>query len=430
MLVEQVKRGTTMSDYSKISSYIGSQHWQNCITHDNGQFAQDGGGKSTLLLGQPGKGKTTLLCYKAQLSRCMHHGSKIPFIGDIIEERDLSGYAGKIFQETVIWRARDMDSFANVIPCNWSRSFGGSMGSIKDVYLWIHEADKQVIFYSYNHKRQEMCIDGLPAPQFYSCAEDLLARLHWGAINVVLEPQTYHLSPTLIQRLREKKMDISDEDDRENERVKLRKQKGKSYVKKSTRNVQTEYEKREVSSSYFWFDMIHVAKSQNKDRHIHFILDEVDDIFEARSEGDVWKLIEMLANDWKDLRKHNISTSLSTHEIDFIDWRILPRIDYIVWMTGARIHSRSSIKVQALVSNLPIGLFLIEQRGITFGKKTFEKIPKSQPAVRIDGLKGEDFVLTDSVANRIMEEYAQKWGVVRDEKTDVPHKVPNEEVTA
>ena len=153
-----------------------------------------------------------------------------------------------------------------------------------------------------------------------------------------------------------------------------------------------------------------------------FCLDEIDDIFEARSEGDVWKLIEMLANDWKDLRKHNISTMLSTHEIDFIDWRILPRIDYIIWMTGARIHARSVIKVQTLVSNLPIGLFLIEQRGITFGKNTFNKIPLAQPAVRIDGLKGEDFNLTEPVAARIMNQYAEQWGVLKAEEIiDLDH---------
>lgn len=406
-----------MTDYSKISTHLGQVLWQNSITHDNGQFAQDGGGKSTLLLGQPGKGKSTLLCYKAQMSRCMHNGSKIPLVGDIVAKNDLSQYAGKVFQETVIWRARDMDSFANIIPCNWFNSFKGSMGATKDMCLWVHEKDTHIIFYSYNHKRQEICINGLPAPRFYTDAENLIKHLEWGKINVVLEPQTYHLSPTLIQKLREKKMDISDEDDRENERQKIRKSRGKPHQKKSTRNAQTAYEKREVASSYFWFDMIHVAKSQNKDRHIHFILDEIDDIFEARSEGDVWKLIEMLANDWKDLRKHNISTSLSTHEIDFIDWRILPRIDYIIWMTGARLYGRSAIKVQTLVSNLPIGKFLIEQRGISFGQNDFGKIPLSQPAVRIDGLKGEDLILTEKVAQRLLEEYAVRWGVMKEKET-------------
>lgn len=406
-----------MTDYSNISPAIGELHWQNSITHDNGQFASDGGGKSSLVLGQPGKGKTTLLCYIAQMSRCIPVGGKSDLIRDLLEKNPLNQYAGKVFQETVLWRARDMDSFANILYENWQRSLKGTVGATKRACVWVHELDKHIVFFSHNHKRQPVCIENFPPPRFYKDAEDLLKKLEWGMINIVLEPQTYHLGPGLIQKLREKKMDISEEDDRARERAALKRndphRPGGAHRK---RKIPTSYEKREVSPSYFWFEMIHVAKSQNHDRHIHFVLDEVDDIFEARSEGDVWKLIEMLANDWKDLRKHNISTSLSTHEIDFIDWRILPRIDYIIWMTGARLHARSAIKVQPLVSNLPIGKFLIEQRGITFGQNEFHKIPLAQPAVRIDGLKGEDPIIDDKTAYAIMEKYAEMWGVIREKE--------------
>jgi hypothetical protein len=399
-----------MTDYSNISKSIGEKNWQDCITHDNGQFAQNGGGKSTLYLSQPGQGKSTLMCYAAQMSRSLH-GSKLDFVKDLMHREPLDRYAGKVFQETVIWRARDMDSFANIIPQNWITSMKGSMGSTKDLHLWVHERDKDIIFYSYNHKRQEITVQNLPPPIYYRDAEDILRRLKWGAINVVLEPQTYSLSPTLIQRLREKKMDISDEEERDQEWQKDQRKKT-GHRKKTHRATQTSYEKREVSPSYFWFDLIHVAKRMNKYRHIMISIDEIDDVFEARSEGDVWKLIEMLANDWKDLRKSNISTNLSTHETDFIDWRILKRIDYFVWMAGASVHSAySMLKLQNLVSDLPIGSFLIERRKMDFGFNTFGKIPLAQPAVRIDGLKGEDFNLSPSVSERLMRAYEDAWGI-------------------
>jgi len=402
-----------MTSYDRISTKIGDKNWQDSITHDDGTFSPDGGGKSTLHLSQPGKGKTTLMCYEAQMSRCMHV-TKSDFVHDIIAKNDLSGYAGKIFQETVIWRARDMDSFANIIPQNWYTSFKGSLGSVKQLYLWVHENDTNVIFYCFNQKRQEMAVLNLPPPQFYTDAEDLIRRLHWGAINVVLEPQTYRLSPTLIQRLREKKMDISESEDRDQEYKKSQVERKDKTTrtrgrKHSRARMPTNYEKREVSSSYFWFELIHVARKMNKRRHIMFSLDEVDDIFEARSEGDVWKLIELLANDWKDLRKANISTSLSTHETDFIDWRIMHRIDYFIWMAGAGIHSKSILTVQALVSNLPMGAFLIEKRKIDFGINYFGKIPLAQPAVRIDGLKGEQLQLTEGTAKRLLRAYEESW---------------------
>lgn len=399
-----------MTSYENISKFIGEKNWQDSITHDNGQFAQNGGGKSTLYLSQPGQGKSTLMCYAAQMSRCIHT-SKIEFVKSLMAREDMTPYAGKVFHETVVWRARDMDSFGNIIKQNWWNSFRGSMGEPKDLYVWIHDNDRDVIFYAYNHKRQEIAVANLPPPFYYSNAEDLMRRLKWGCINVVLEPQTYTLSPTLIQRLREKKMDVRDDVERDALIKERRKGKGKPHVRKSSRNVKTRYEDKEVSPSYFWFEMIHAARLMNKGRHIMFSIDEVDDVFEARSEGDIWKFIEILAADWKDLRKANISTNLSTHEVDFVDWRIMKRIDYFVWMAGASVNnSYTMIKIQNLVSDLPIGSFLVEKRKMDFGFNTFGKIPLAQPAVRIDGLKGEPFNLTPSVVERILRGYEEMWG--------------------
>ena len=404
-----------MTNYDNISKAIGERNWQNSITHDNGQFSVSGGGKSTLALSQPGYGKSTLFSYRAQMSRCLH-GEKSGFVSDLLAREPLEKWAGKVFQETVIWRARDQDNFANIIPENWYTSFKGSMGSIKNLYVWVHERDKEIIFYSYNHKRQEIPVLNLPPPIYYHDAEDIMRRLKWGAINVVLEPQTYSLSHTLIQRLREKKMDISEEEDRDRERKRAQKSKSGHRVK-STKNTQTAYEKREISPSYFWFDMIHVAKRMNKYRHILISIDEVDDVFEARSEGDVWKLIEMLANDWKDLRKSNISMDISTHETDFIDWRILKRVDYFIWMAGASVHGAySMIKLQNLVSDLPIGTFLIEKRKMDFGLNIFGKIPFAQPSVRIEGLKGEDFNLSPSATKKLLDAYDAMWSDKREEE--------------
>lgn len=408
-----------MTDYSNISKYIGEKNWNDCITHDSGQFAANGGGKSSLFLSQAGQGKSTLLCYSSQMSRCLHV-TKIDFIRDLLAKNDLSVYSGKIFLETEAWRVRDMDSCANIISQNWWNSFKGRMGPVKDFYLWVHEKDfADIIFYSYNHKRQEMCVKNLPMPMMYHDTEDLMRRLKQGAINAILEPQTYVLSPTLIQRLREKKMDISEDMERDRELEKAKR--SKTPGRKSLKSVKTSYENREVSPSYFWFDFIHTARRMNKYRHLKINLDEVDDVMEPRSEGDVWKLIDMLAGDWKDLRKANISTTLATHETDFLDWRIMKRIDYFVWMAGASVHNAySMLKIQNLVSDLPIGTFIIEKRKIDFGLNTFEKIPLGQPALRVDGLKGEPFNLSPKVGDRIMKQYEDIWSIVSKDEGSVP----------
>jgi hypothetical protein len=214
-------------------------------------------------------------------------------------------------------------------------------------------------------------------------------------------------------------MDVSEDMERERELEKAKR--SKTPGRKSAKSVKTSYENREVSPSYFWFDFIHTARRMNKYRHLKINLDEVDDVMEPRSEGDVWKLIDMLAGDWKDLRKANISTNLATHETDFLDWRIMKRVDYFIWMAGASVHNAySMLKIQNLVSDLPIGTFIIEKRKIDFGLNTFEKIPMGQPALRVDGLKGEPFNLAPKVGDRLMKQYEDAWSVVTKDEGSVP----------
>jgi hypothetical protein len=287
-----------VTDYSLISAKTGHKLWVNSITHDDGQFASDGGGKSTGSFSSPGKGKSTLMCYAAQSCRYLY-GSKHDFVETFCAGEPTDSF--KVFKETVIWRVRDFDAFANIIPENWAISFknGGWCAGIKDLYLFVHNED-DLLFYSYNYKKQPIPVRNLPPVERYSDTDDLMHKLHWGAINAVVEPQTYHLSLSLIQKLREKKMDQSNEDDLTDEirREKMLTRKSrligenqtreiirKPSISKRVKNAMTEYERREVNPAYFWFDLIHTAMESNRLRHITICIDEWDDIAEARKIG-------------------------------------------------------------------------------------------------------------------------------------------------
>jgi hypothetical protein len=404
-----------MTDYTRISSELGKKHWLGSTIHDHAEFGGEaGGGKTTISLSAPGSGKTTLSSWVAQSSKYVPP----PYDKHGIIRAIMTGeiYTDPVFLETVIWRIRDGDGFPRIIKENWVNSFRSHPdwwnGNIaKDVHIWVHEDDMgYILFYSINKKNQQVPILHMPKIETYRNAEDLIRRLHWGAINAVLEPQEYQLSPTLITKLREKRMDVKEDVEKVDYRKNLKKERV-PHKKQSSKNY-AGFAQREVSPSYFWFELIHVAKDKNDLRHITFVIDEVDDIFEARSEGDVWKLIDILASDWKDLRKVNISTHLTTHQTDFVDWRIMKRADYIIWMLGAEIKpSFSMIKKQNIVSDLPMGMFLIEKRKIEFGVCPFNKIPNAQPAARIDGLKGEIKRLPDTMALGIMKAY-QDCGVI------------------
>ena len=77
-------------------------------------------------------------------------------------------------------------------------------------------------------------------------------------------------------------------------------------------------------------------------------------------------------------------------------------------MKGATIHpAYSMITSQNIVSDLPMGLFLIEERKISFGRQPFDKIPYSQPTVRIDGMKGQPQQLAPSEVKMLLKELVE-----------------------
>jgi hypothetical protein len=387
--------------YGHISKYKGRKNWAEANIHDDGMVQSAGGGKSTLSLGMMGVGKSTLGCYSAQECMYLNNESKKKLVeqiasaepGDIID-------TGKCHPETVIWRGRESDSFSNILPENWKKNLEmkGVYKPVKNVHLFVHEYD-ELVFYQYpNH--EPIAVEHLPVIERYESAADIMHKLHWGEINVVYEPQTYVLSNELVQRLKERKMD---------NHVLLVKEDTKKKPKKDPKEPKKEkqknsYANKEVKSAYFWFDIFLVCRMMNKQRHIQIMVDEWDDVVEARPEGDAWKLAEDLANGWKDLRRANISTHLSTHQTDFVDWRILKRIDYLVWMRGSTVHPNySCIKRQSIVSNLPMGQYIIETRTIDFGIMEFDKIANKQTDVRVDGLKGYPRILNRNERQKIAQ---------------------------
>lgn len=363
--------------YGHISKHKGRKNWAEANIHDDGMVQTSGGGKSTLSLGMMGVGKSTLGCYSAQECMYLNNESKKKLVDQIASSEPLDIIdTSKCHPETVIWRGRESDSFSNILPENWKRNLEmkGIYKPVKSVHLFVHE-DDDLIFYQYP-QHEPVAVEHLPPIERYENAADIMHKLHWGEINVVYEPQTYVLSNELVQRLKERKMD----------------------------NHVFSYANKEVKSAYFWFDIFLVCRMMNKQRHIQIMVDEWDDVVEARPEGDAWKLAEDLANGWKDLRRANISTHLSTHQTDFVDWRILKRIDYLVWMRGSTIHPNySCIKRQSIVSNLPMGQYIIETRTIDFGIMEFDRISNKQQDVRVDGIKGYPKILNRNERQKIAQ---------------------------
>jgi len=417
-----------MVNYEKIRP--GYDLWLESVFHDSGEYSNAGGGKTTGYFSLPGMGKSTLLCIATQITSSFpgkqNKGAFIKAQSALLEDpgnKDLLDIIQSyvIEPETCIWRIRDSDGFANLIKPNWDRSFRGNREAPlgKPFHIWVHEKDADtVFFYCIDEKYNVVPVKNIPQIEYYHDAVDLISNLHIGCINAVLEPQTYKLSSEMISRLKEKKMEINDEYETElkdrairaedrADRAETGRKPGrpKGTRSRSKRAAGTgKYEQMEIAPAYFWFDLIHTALKWNRRRHITFVIDEWDDVAEARSEGNAWKFIDILANDWKSLRRNNISAYLTTHQTDFVDWRILKRMEYKIWMRGAIVKDAwSMISQQELISGLDIGRYIIEYSKIRFGLCPFPKIPHSQPSVNIDGLKGQQRFLKPKEMDRLMK---------------------------
>jgi hypothetical protein len=113
-------------------------------------------------------------------------------------------------------------------------------------------------------------------------------------------------------------------------------------------------------------------------------LDEFDQVVENFSEGLQWKLIADLGSRIRALRKANISSFFATHQWAFVDWRIANRIEYYGFLRGCSCNKNySMVREQSLISDLPIGTILLEEKKVSFGIFRFPRILESHPAVQI-----------------------------------------------
>jgi hypothetical protein len=382
-----------MGLYDRISKTIGLQNWQYNVFHDDGIVEADGGGKLCGYISPPGKGKSTLMVQAAQMVHSVENDSKKKYLIDLKSGKNLKNYSVK--PETVIWRIREFDNFNKLIPQNWIKSYPQWKSEIKPVHIFIHEKDNP-LFYCFDNGVPITPIN-FPQLERYRNADDLMERIHWGGINCVLEPQTYRLSESLIFSLQKHKMD----DDVDSMPV----QAPDGKKKRGRPRKQIDYAHKFVDPAYFWFDLLNMAYGKNNRRFITFFIDEFHDVAEADCEGDAWKLISILSTKTvPQLRKNNISMHISTHHLSFIDYRLIKRIDYLIWFTAARISpNHSMINLQPLFSKLQMGQIITEQVNQQFGIMNFDAVPNSPSQIYVAGLAGQSQTISNSDFKRLLK---------------------------
>ncbi len=245
------------------------------------------GGTTVAVIGQKGCGKTTELL---QLANGVAH---------------VDPYDGMTYKDTVVWLAQGYD-YWNSIP-DQSR-----------IHLHFHKNSPVRLV----NERFEPDDFGVAKRRMhtYKDAKQLLSRLVPYAINVIYEPTEWLFSP-LVQR-----------------EEPFGRQAIERYTFQSLDDLVFE-------GSLFFYELLHVLRTRkHRDQFVSVFADEAGRIFPMYPAGRRFMLQAwLIQSEVIHLRRMNISLYLAAHGTSSIDSRLHDKIQYWIWMRGARIRKDSPV---------------------------------------------------------------------------------------
>lgn len=392
-------------DYD-ISPEKGSRVYLQMVITEDSLKASGSGGVQSLILGSFGTGKSTLLLWIAQLARYMERGGRDSYISNIIHHGNLNGFKTK--PTTVLWRCRDMDNWILAIPENWKERVPNVPS--KKVAVFVHKDDYEAVsFFMFDKKGKPAPVPNMPAIQPYASADELISIIKEGAINIVLEPQTYRLSKRLADLVSQAKsryvgaLDTPDSDKDDIDETPVKRGRGRPVKPK----VVEDYSEYSVKSGFFWVDVVAAAMSGGN-RPIMFIWDEADDFLSAASADVGWWAIQVLTEMQRDFRKANISVVLTSHGWNLLHDSVYKRCTHRIYFPGVRSGKNTMVRQTAIISGLLKGQFIAEKKDEFFGLGKFSRIPNPMQA-KIDGLKNTFTALSPEQKAEIRAAYERMW---------------------
>lgn len=88
------------------------------------------------------------------------------------------------------------------------------------------------------------------------------------------------------------------------------------------------------------------------------------------------------SNNAKNVRKGLVNLFCDTQSIDEIDWRFKRKLNFIVYLRGARVSRSSRIK-QIVVDKLTIGECFIDWENRKYGKSIYDAFPPRRPVIEV-----------------------------------------------
>lgn len=135
-------------------------------------------------------------------------------------------------------------------------------------------------------------------------------------------------------------------------------------------------EAKEYWDSVFWTELFEVAIKELAGKRIVFIIDEIHELWPGGASGALWHITERAKHRIADFRKFRFNLVAATHDPADLDWRLVKKFDYAIYVRGARVLRR--ILKQSAVNKLQDGWALIEdpaEWGIFPFQRLSEKVP-------------------------------------------------------
>jgi hypothetical protein len=365
---------------------IGRELTNEALWHTDGTAAH--GGIGTFITGPRGGGKTTLLCQLTQ--GCLHYPITV-------HDR---AYTSKMFRETCAYRVRKYDYWNTFFPSYWVRAFPG--WKPKPVIMHMHEDNDYQFKTDEAGRVRNLDMEECEIVPYTDTTELIVDNFRKNAINLICEPQDYMIPSDVVKAISLRKLQFKlnpnqQDDDPEEDPVNELIQNGftappddqlTSQQRKVTKKKK-KYGPQPAPSPVWWYEFIsRVLELKPQHDFLSIFLDEFQEIGPMYSRAEIFHLVGWLVNTTFDQRRMNVSMFAVSHDTTLIDYRIKKRMEYFIYMPGARPDGDNSLVWQSLTASLVKGEYVIEKPGQKYGIDEFDRFINQPPVVVCEGMQG------------------------------------------
>lgn len=342
------------------------------------------GGIGTFISGPRGGGKTTLLCQLTQ--GCLHYPITV-------HDR---AFTKKMYRETCAYRIRKYDYWNTFFPSYWEQAFPG--WKPKPVVLHQYVGNDYTFKTDEAGTVRELDLSECEIIPYEDTTELIMNNLKKGAINLICEPNEYMIPSDVVKAISLRKLQFKlnptkdeEEDDVVKREVgtKFGAPKNDQLTSPQRKITKKTYKPQPAPSPIWWYEFVSkVLELKPQHDFLSLFLDEFQEIAPMYSRAEVFHLVGWLVNTTFDQRRMNVSMYVVSHDTTLIDYRIKKRMEYFIYMPGARPDGDNSLVWQTLTAALVKGEYVIEKPGQRYGIDEFDRFENQPPVVVCDGMQG------------------------------------------